>query len=147
MAQLELKFQKDLIYSARREDCLAESTTDRFRKGRPDIIIKPRLLPAAYIECKYEVKRKTLNYVPVGTTELQKHCLTTMRNFRMMAFILVCVEIDKKDVRCYPVYDISRDGLLLTEHHYQPEGKEKGHYIWPMMQMIVHAYHYPQMFP
>ena len=125
-----------MVVSARKYQCLAEITTDRFKKGRPDLFIKNMEMPSFHIECKYELKRKTLDYVPIETTKLQKLCLHNLRDYGALAFISVCVEFDKNTKRVYNVYDIDAERLNLDQHYFEPLTKEKGKLIWPVLPML-----------
>lgn len=138
MSQFELKYQKELVASAKQQDCLAAITTDRFKKGRPDIIIKARDYPALYLECKYETIRKTTNLIPIEATELQRHCLKHMRDFGMWVCLSIKVQIDKKEWRVYNIFDLNDTHFNYNQYpYYSSLGSEKGKLKWPIKSMLI----------
>lgn len=139
----ELKFQKELVMSAKSLKWVADITTHKFKKGWPDVMWKGLENLGVFTECKYVDLRPNGQYiVHVETTELQKHCLRSMQDSGMPAVVLVKVTVDKKSPRCYVIKDIDLDKFEYKNTNlpfFEPIGKiklAKGSITeWPMKEI------------
>lgn len=131
----EIRFQKEMVASAKDDGALAEITTHRFKKGWPDLYWKYLELPALHIECKYHdmsLRRAAFEpLVPVETTDLQQLCLKTLRRFDVVAAVLIKVTIDKKSPKVYTVWDLNAEEIYLN----QAPCYEKENGLWPIKKI------------
>lgn len=112
----ELDFQKELIMSAATRGGMGWIITDKFRKGRPDILIK---IPGALMiiaECKLVKYVNPPIKIPVDTTALQKIEMRRLQRCEVIAPVLVCLLVDKRSPVCYTVWDIEATHIDLKEY-------------------------------
>jgi hypothetical protein len=135
---IENDFRDEVIASARKRGGMGWILTDKFRKGRPDLLVKMPQRQIYIAECKMVKYVRPPVQIPVDTTALQKIELCLLQRCEVIAPALVCLLVDKRPPVCYTVWDINAEYINVDEYDgfKSVRGEKKD---WDIEQIIYQA--------